>query len=173
MSDAEVNNGDYPDPFCLVSAPGDLPDQPLLLPQLPQVLRLLKEHVGPGCQGHLPGGGAHPQLHLAVCSHASQTSKIFTKHRTTAKPIDLTGHCQFNPSQVILQQTKSFVCQCPRCLDPSENGANLAALKCPACKVGTVLPIQPLDLGTNLKCGSCGEEIDSGRVGKFKYFHLY
>merc|ERR1719336_418385 len=40
-----------------------------------------------------------------------------------------------------LLNTKYFSCSCPRCLDPSECGTNISALKCPTsdCK-GAVLP---------------------------------
>ena len=66
--------------------------------------------------------------------------------------------------QVILQQTKHFTCICDRCQDPSEFGSNLAALKCPDCKIGAALPQKPTDMKTDLECNECGAVIDAERV---------
>lgn len=64
--------------------------------------------------------------------------------------------------QVILQQTKLFVCQCARCRDPKELGAKLAALKCVSCG-GDVLPENPIDLNCDLKCESCSTIVPAER----------
>ena len=66
--------------------------------------------------------------------------------------------------QVILQQTKHFTCECPRCLDPSELGTNLAAMRCSKCKTGDVLPLKPTNLKTDFECHDCREVIEAGMV---------
>ncbi|XP_059085622.1 SET domain-containing protein SmydA-8-like isoform X2 [Tigriopus californicus] len=64
--------------------------------------------------------------------------------------------------QVILQQTKLFVCHCARCHDPKELGAKLAALKCSPCG-GDVLPENPIDLNSDFRCESCATIVPSER----------
>lgn len=60
--------------------------------------------------------------------------------------------------QAILQQTKCFTCVCARCKDPTELGTSLAALKCkstdPKCG-GSVLPIDPLNMHSDMECTDC------------------
>ena len=69
--------------------------------------------------------------------------------------------------QVILQQTKHFTCECQRCLDPSEFGTNLSAIRCPKCKIGDVLPLKPTNLKTDFECQDCHEVIEAGLVSLF------
>ena len=69
--------------------------------------------------------------------------------------------------QVILQGTKQFTCECHRCLDPCELGTNLAAMRCPKCKTGDVLPIKPTNLKTDFKCRDCHEVIEADMVSDY------
>lgn len=45
-----------------------------------------------------------------------------------------------------------FVCKCRRCMDPTELGSFVGALKCPSCTQGYLLPIDPVDSFSNWKC---------------------
>ncbi|XP_069688370.1 SET domain-containing protein SmydA-8 [Periplaneta americana] len=64
-----------------------------------------------------------------------------------------------------LALTKHFQCACPRCADPQEGGALLAALKCstPACP-GFILQLTPLDEESDWACLQCGRMV-TGRHG--------
>ena len=73
--------------------------------------------------------------------------------------------------QLILSQTKFFRCQCQRCLDPSEFGSNLSALRCTVCSVGFVLPERPTDPLTDYVCKNCGNVVESNRVNKIEYIN--
>ena len=72
--------------------------------------------------------------------------------------------------QVILQQTKHFTCECRRCMDPTELGMNLAAMRCPKCKSGDALPLNPRDLKTNFECQECHEVVEADMVILFQIF---
>lgn len=45
-----------------------------------------------------------------------------------------------------------FVCHCERCMDPTEFGTYLGAIKCPSCENGYLLPIDPVDSFSSWKC---------------------
>jgi hypothetical protein len=47
-----------------------------------------------------------------------------------------------------------FDCSCHRCADPTELGTFFSALKCPECKPGYLLPVNPLDYTTSWKCNN-------------------
>ena len=51
-----------------------------------------------------------------------------------------------------------FNCACSRCQDPCENNSFLSAVKCPECKNGYVLPINPMDIDLEWHCSSCGHK---------------
>ena len=64
----------------------------------------------------------------------------------------------------ILNQTKCFKCDCPRCHDPKEFGSNLSALKCKnksAGCLGIANPIDSLSLDSDLQCEVCQHVIPS------------
>ena len=51
-----------------------------------------------------------------------------------------------------------FICKCRRCVDPTELGTFLSAIKCPKCRHGNLLPSKPVDISDHAvwRCGSCG-----------------
>jgi len=53
-----------------------------------------------------------------------------------------------------IRRTWKFDCICHRCKDPSELGTMVSAIRCKSCN-GFLLPIQPLDYGTNWRCSNC------------------
>lgn len=65
--------------------------------------------------------------------------------------------------QQMLQSHWYFTCQCVRCQDPTECGTMLSAVKCSEC-VGYLLPIDPLNIGSEWKCQGCHREIAAARV---------
>jgi len=78
--------------------------------------------------------------------------------------------------QVILTQTKNFVCSCKRCLDPTEFGSCLSGLKCRDCNnnngsvlekdpnIGVLLPIHPTKTNSDLICDICKSIMPSERA---------
>lgn len=56
-----------------------------------------------------------------------------------------------------LYHTWNFWCNCSRCADPTEGGANLAGLVCSTACGGMVLPISPLDNESDWACAQCGQ----------------
>jgi len=48
-----------------------------------------------------------------------------------------------------------FDCECPRCLDPTEMGSLMSAVKCSDCESGNLLPIDPKDLDSDWLCSQC------------------
>ncbi len=59
--------------------------------------------------------------------------------------------------QSYLKITKQFICNCDRCMDPTEGSSFLAALKCfdRTCSSGLVLPIDPINFVSPWKCKTC------------------
>ncbi|XP_020807391.1 protein msta isoform X1 [Drosophila serrata] len=55
-----------------------------------------------------------------------------------------------------LRQGKYFVCQCDRCLDPTELETHFSSLKCGQCAEGYQVPWQPTDSDTSWNCSTCG-----------------
>ena len=59
-------------------------------------------------------------------------------------------------------------------MDPTELGMNLAAMKCPKCKSGDVLPLNPTNLKTDFECQDCHEVLEPDKVSLFQTFqNLY
>jgi len=54
-----------------------------------------------------------------------------------------------------LKNIKYFMCQCPRCSDPTELGTHFSALRCPRCPPGFLLPAAPLDELADWICNDC------------------
>ena len=48
-----------------------------------------------------------------------------------------------------------FDCECPRCLDPTELGSLMSAVKCSDCESGNLLPIDPKNLESDWLCSQC------------------
>eukprot|EP00095_Tigriopus_kingsejongensis_P012445 maker-scaffold89_size390429-snap-gene-0.18 protein:Tk12445 transcript:maker-scaffold89_size390429-snap-gene-0.18-mRNA-1 annotation:"protein isoform b-like" len=48
-----------------------------------------------------------------------------------------------------------FRCQCPRCLDPTEFGTFMSAVRCFQCQSGYLLPSDAQDLESDWKCDRC------------------
>ena len=61
-------------------------------------------------------------------------------------------------------------------MDPTELGMNLAAMRCPKCKSGDVLPLNPRDMKTNFECQECHEVVEAEMVilsQIFQYLYDY
>jgi len=58
-----------------------------------------------------------------------------------------------------IQKTWHFVCQCPRCLDPTEFGSMMSAVKCELCEAGYLLPRLPTVIGSPWRCDGCGKVV--------------
>ena len=59
-------------------------------------------------------------------------------------------------------------------MDPTELGMNLAAMRCPKCKSGDVLPLNPRDMKTNFECQECHEVVEAEMVIPSQIFqYLY
>lgn len=69
--------------------------------------------------------------------------------------------------RVHLAYSKNFLCKCERCLDPTELGSYISALKCvrPGCD-STLLPLDPLAIKSLWQCKSCNFKLDHARVSK-------
>lgn len=70
-----------------------------------------------------------------------------------------------------LKINKYFSCKCERCMDPSELGANLSALKCiggigKMC-AGKLLPKNPIDTTADWYCDQCDANISDEQVEIF------
>lgn len=63
--------------------------------------------------------------------------------------------------------SKQFLCRCKRCIDPTECGTNLSAIRCQnkAC-CGIVLPIESINFRSNVKCTVCATIYDNNRYLK-------
>jgi hypothetical protein len=59
-----------------------------------------------------------------------------------------------------LYKTKHFLCKCRRCQDPTEFGSYVSAVLCKVCKVGRVIPIDPLVQNGKWQCEGCGEGVN-------------
>lgn len=67
-----------------------------------------------------------------------------------------------------LKETKYFSCECKRCVDPTELGTYLSALRClgtdnEPCG-GTQLPVDPLNENTEWSCDKCQVKLDNNEV---------
>merc|ERR1712098_755612 len=49
-----------------------------------------------------------------------------------------------------------FDCCCSRCEDPTELGTYISAVRCRSCKIGYLLPKEPLEEDTVWHCNKCG-----------------
>lgn len=70
-----------------------------------------------------------------------------------------------------LMQNKYFTCVCERCIDSTELNTNLSSLKCigdvdKPCS-GIILPIEPINIQTDWKCGKCEAIISNERIEIF------
>lgn len=70
-----------------------------------------------------------------------------------------------------LKAVKHFWCQCDRCSDPRELGTLMSALKCPNCRQGLLLGLNPLEKNAPWKCSNqdCGL-ISTGNAGQTHEF---
>lgn len=69
--------------------------------------------------------------------------------------------------RVHLAYSKNFLCKCERCLDPTEHGSNISALKClrPGCD-NVLLPVDPLAIKSMWECNKCAFKLDHARVSR-------
>ncbi|CAO1397800.1 unnamed protein product [Diamesa hyperborea] len=69
--------------------------------------------------------------------------------------------------RVHLGYSKNFMCQCERCLDPTEFNCLVGAIKCirPDCD-NHMLPLNPLVITSPWKCDKCNMKLDHARVSK-------
>ncbi|XP_020715472.1 protein msta isoform X2 [Ceratitis capitata] len=75
--------------------------------------------------------------------------------------------------QLFLRGTKHFICECKRCLDPTENGTYLSALFCreQGCK-GIVIPVQSKILQPDWRCTSCETVAPHAKMARYQDFAL-
>ncbi|XP_030568282.1 SET domain-containing protein SmydA-8 isoform X2 [Drosophila novamexicana] len=75
--------------------------------------------------------------------------------------------------KMFLGMTKHFMCQCPRCQDPTENGTYLSALFCreQGCK-GLVIPVQTKTLQPDWRCLSCENVFPHAKMARYQDFAL-
>lgn len=69
--------------------------------------------------------------------------------------------------RVHLAYSKNFLCKCERCLDPTEFGSFISALRCvrPDCN-NVMLPLDPLVVTSPWQCKVCGLKLDHARITK-------
>ncbi|KAG5680405.1 hypothetical protein PVAND_009914 [Polypedilum vanderplanki] len=69
--------------------------------------------------------------------------------------------------RVHLGYSKNFLCKCDRCLDRTEMGSYISAIKCinPEC-IGVMLPINSLVITSPWKCEKCNMKLNHIRVSK-------
>lgn len=69
--------------------------------------------------------------------------------------------------RVHLAYSKNFLCKCERCLDPTEFGSYISALKCvrPECD-NMMLPLDPLVVTSPWQCKNCNLKLDHARITK-------
>lgn len=69
--------------------------------------------------------------------------------------------------RVHLAYSKSFLCKCERCVDPTEFESFISALKCvrPGCD-SMMLPLEPLLIKSTWQCKTCGFKLDHARVSR-------
>lgn len=53
-----------------------------------------------------------------------------------------------------------FICKCARCVDPTEFGTFLSALKCQECPRGYLLSLNPTNSFSEWKCNSCARVVE-------------
>ncbi|XP_013113020.2 SET domain-containing protein SmydA-8 isoform X2 [Stomoxys calcitrans] len=75
--------------------------------------------------------------------------------------------------KTFLMVTKKFMCSCPRCLDPTENGTYLSALFCRAqgCK-SIVIPVQTKTLQPDWRCTTCESVFPHSKMARYQDFAL-
>lgn len=69
--------------------------------------------------------------------------------------------------RVHLAYSKKFFCECSRCLDPTEFGSYISALKCvsPVCD-GLMLPIIPTNIQSSWECTKCKAKLNHLKISK-------
>lgn len=69
--------------------------------------------------------------------------------------------------RVHLAYSKNFLCKCERCVDPTEFGSFISALKCvrPDCD-NVMLPVDPLIVTSPWECTNCHLKLDHARISK-------
>lgn len=67
-----------------------------------------------------------------------------------------------------LKATKDFMCSCPRCVDPTENGSYISAIKCakPDCTTGRLLPVNPLVVSSPWQCDVCALKLEFKKISR-------
>lgn len=72
-----------------------------------------------------------------------------------------------NQRRVHLAYSKNFLCKCERCLDATEFGSNISALKCvrPGCD-SVMLPVDPLAIQSLWLCKKCNFKLDHARISR-------
>jgi hypothetical protein len=59
-----------------------------------------------------------------------------------------------------------FICKCARCVDPTELGTFLSALKCPQCPQGFLLSLNPTNSFADWRCDSCFQIVNEIEVSE-------
>lgn len=68
-----------------------------------------------------------------------------------------------------LYKSKKFWCKCKRCMDVTEMGTKLSALKCLRTDcIGDILPKDPLDPRSSWLCDICGTSVSADRINNIQ-----
>lgn len=69
--------------------------------------------------------------------------------------------------RVHLAYSKNFMCKCTRCVDVTEFGSFMGALKCVRMSCGEhLLPVDPLNVLSPWQCQKCSLKLDHARISK-------
>lgn len=72
-----------------------------------------------------------------------------------------------NQRRIHLGYSKNFLCKCDRCIDRTEFGSFISAIKCihPDCD-SIMLPVNPLSVTSPWHCEKCNMKLDHARVSR-------
>lgn len=57
-----------------------------------------------------------------------------------------------------------FICQCKRCIDPTELDTNFSSIKCPQCTFGYLLAENPINSFSDWKCNKCTFKVTDEQI---------
>lgn len=101
-----------------------------------------------------------PNTRRAVNNDGSNVAHFYATKRIGKGEEITTSYSQIlwstSSREAYFTVTKEFICLCDRCQDASENGTNLAALKClqRPC-AGALLPVAPISVTSTWQCNVC------------------
>lgn len=101
-----------------------------------------------------------PNTRRAVNNDGSNVAQFYATKRIGKGEEITTSYTQIlwstSSREAYFTVTKEFICLCDRCQDATENGTNLAALKCLQRSCGGVLlPVAPISVTSTWQCNVC------------------